>query len=326
MVASSTRRGALLACALLILATGGSQPPPAAGPSSVRGTVAAAIPSDAATPSAAASVAPGASASDVATATSAPSTQALPTPTATRPPATPLPTSKPRPVPTPAPTPVPTPARWPRRTPARPPPPPPTAACPLFPASNVWNRRVDTLPVAANSTTLIATIGAGTGLHPDFGSYLGYGIPYNVVGASTPRSTVSFDYADESDAGPYPVPANPKIEAGGDAHLLLWDTAACRLYELYAAQRTASGWHAGSGAIWDLRSTPCGRTSWTSADAAGLPILPGLVRYDEVAAAAILHAIRFTAPQTRSAHIYPRAITRRRAPRPACRRWACGSA
>jgi hypothetical protein len=164
---------------------------------------------------------------------------------------------------------------------------------------------VDTLPVAANSTTLIATIGAGTGLHPDFGSYLGYGIPYNVVGSGTPRSTVSFDYADASDPGPYPIPANPKIEAGGDAHLLVWDTAACRLYELYAAQHTASGWHAGSGAMWNLRSNALRPDGWTSADAAGLPILPGLVRYDEVAAGAILHAIRFTAPQTRSAHIYP---------------------
>jgi hypothetical protein len=161
------------------------------------------------------------------------------------------------------------------------------------------------LPVAATSTTLIATIGAGIGLHPDFGSYLGYGIPYNVVGAGTPRSSVSFDYADESDAGPYPIPANPRIEAGGDAHMLLWDTAACRLYELYAAQHTASGWHAGSGAIWNLRSNALRPDGWTSADAAGLPILPGLVRYDEVAAGAILHAIRFTAPQTRSAHIYP---------------------
>ncbi len=169
----------------------------------------------------------------------------------------------------------------------------------------MWNRRVDTLPVAANSAAMVSAIGAGTGLHPDFGSFLGYGIPYNVVGAGTPRSTVSFDYPDESDAGPYPIPANPRIEAGGDAHLLMWDTAACRLYELYAARRSGSGWHAGSGAIWDLRSNTLRPDGWTSADAAGLSILPGLVRYDEVAAGAILHAIRFTAPHTRSAHVYP---------------------
>ena len=151
----------------------------------------------------------------------------------------------------------------------------------------------------------MATIGAGAHLHPDFGSYAGYGIPYNVVGSSTTRSHVTFQYADESDVGPYPIPANPKIEAGSDRHLLMWDKSACKLYELYAATKTSLGWHAGSGAIWDLRSNALRPDGWTSADAAGLPILPGLVRYDEVAAGAIRHAIRFTAPVTRSAHIYP---------------------
>jgi hypothetical protein len=169
----------------------------------------------------------------------------------------------------------------------------------------VWNKRIDGLPVAANSVTLVATIGASAHFHPDFGSYAGYGIPYNVVGASTTRVRVSFDYADESDAGPYPIPTNPKIEAGSDRHLLMWDTAACKLYELYDAVRTTAGWHAGSGAIWDLRSNGLRPDGWTSADAAGLPILPGLVRYDEVIAGVINHAIRFTAPATRSAHIYP---------------------
>jgi hypothetical protein len=164
---------------------------------------------------------------------------------------------------------------------------------------------VDALPRAANSSTLVATIGTSAHLHPDFGSYAGYGIPYNVVGSSTPRSHVTFQYADESDAGPYPIPTNPRIEAGSDRHLLMWDTSACKLYELYAATKTSSGWHAGSGAIWDLRSNALRPDGWTSADAAGLPILPGLVRYDEVAAGAIRHAIRFTAPVTRSAHIYP---------------------
>jgi hypothetical protein len=169
----------------------------------------------------------------------------------------------------------------------------------------VWNRRVDGLPVAANSATMVNTIGAGTRGHPDFGSYLGYGIPYNVVGAGTPRSPVSFQYAAESDPGPYPIPANPQIEGGSDRHLLMWDTSACMLYELFAASRSGSAWSAGSGAIWNLRSNALRPDGWTSADAAGLPILPGLIRYEEVAAGAINHAIRFTAPQTRSAHIYP---------------------
>jgi hypothetical protein len=201
------------------------------------------------------------------------------------------------------PAPVPTPKPSPKLPPTAPT--PPTSACPLFPSTNVWNKRIDGLPVASNSATLVATIGSSAHLHPDFGSYAGYGIPYNVVGSSTSRVRVTFDYADESDAGPYPIPASPKIEAGSDRHLLMWDTAACRLYELFAAVKTTAGWHAGSGAVWDLRSNALRPDGWTSADAAGLPILPGLVRYDEVAAGVILHAIRFTAPATRSAHIYP---------------------
>jgi hypothetical protein len=178
-------------------------------------------------------------------------------------------------------------------------------SCTLFPATNVWNRRVDSLPVASNSSTLINTIGAGSPGHPDFGEYLGYGIPYNVVNASTPRSSVSFTWPSESDAGPYPIPPSPKTEGGSDRHILMWDVGECRLYELFAAQHTSSGWHAGSGAIWNLRSNALRPDGWTSADAAGLPILPGLVRYEEVAAGAINHAIRFTAPVTRDAHIYP---------------------
>jgi hypothetical protein len=170
---------------------------------------------------------------------------------------------------------------------------------------NVWNRRVDSLPVAANSATLINTIGAGSRGHPDFGEYLGYGIPVNIVDSSTPRSSVSFTWPDESDAGPYPIPPSPRIEGGSDRHILMWDLEACRLYELFAAHRSSSGWQAGSGAIWNLRSNALRPDGWTSADAAGLPILAGLVRYEEVAAGAINHAIRFTAPVTRDAHIYP---------------------
>jgi hypothetical protein len=177
--------------------------------------------------------------------------------------------------------------------------------CPLFPASNVWNRDISKLPVARNSDSLIRAIGLDRGLHPDFGSYRGYGIPYGIVSKQTRKVRVTFDYADESDKGPYPIPPNPPIEGGSDRHILLVDRGACRLYELYDARLTAQGWHAGSGAIWKLRSNKLRPDGWTSADAAGLPVLPGLARYDEVARGVIAHALRFTAPRTRSAHIYP---------------------
>ena len=183
---------------------------------------------------------------------------------------------------------------------------PDAPGCPIFPASNVWNRRIDGLAVAANSATMIGTIGTTGHLHPDFGETESYGIPFNVVGSTTPRTTVEFDYSDESDPVGYPIPANPKMESGSDAHLLMVDRDACRLYELFAAHRGDGGtWTAGSGASWDLRSNALRPAGWTSADAAGLPILPGLVRYDEVASGAIDHAIRFTAPVTRKAYVYP---------------------
>ncbi len=160
--------------------------------------------------------------------------------------------------------------------------------------------------LAANSATLVASIGASAHLHPDFGSDAGYGIPYNVVvAATTPKYAVAFDDADESDPGPYPIPASPEIEAGSDLHLLVLARDTCTLYELWSARRTAAGWAAGSGATWNLRSNALRPAGWTSADAAGLPILPGLVRYDEVAAGFIGHAIRFTAPRTRRAYVYP---------------------
>ena len=114
----------------------------------------------------------------------------------------------------------------------------PPEACTLFPATNVWNKRVDALPLASNSGTMIATIGRTEDLHPDFGEYLGYGIPINVVGSSTPRSTVTFDYDDESDHVSYPIPPGPRIEGGSDRHILMWDVDACRLYELFAAERS----------------------------------------------------------------------------------------
>ena len=184
--------------------------------------------------------------------------------------------------------------------------------CSIFPTTNVWNMRIDGRPVAANSTTLIGTIGLTKGLHMDFGSFAGYGIPYQVVTASTPRSTVTFQYAGESDHVGYPIPATPLIEGAGppsstsgDRHILMVDRDACKLYELFAAHTSGSQWYAGSGATWDLRSNALRPDGWTSADAAGLPILPGLVRYDEVAAGKILHALRFTTQPTRNTYIYP---------------------
>ncbi|HYP48159.1 MAG TPA: hypothetical protein VEQ61_05935 [Thermoleophilaceae bacterium] len=177
--------------------------------------------------------------------------------------------------------------------------------CPVLPASNVWNQEIASLPVAGNSGAMIAAIGSTSPVHPDFGSNLEYGIPYNVVSGTQPRQRVTFDYDDESDAGPYPIPDNPKIEGGGDAHLITVDRDNCRLYELFAVRRTADGWAAGSGAIWDLRSNALRPDGWTSADAAGLPILPGLVRHDEVAGGVIDHALRFTARRTRNTHVYP---------------------
>jgi hypothetical protein len=181
--------------------------------------------------------------------------------------------------------------------------------CPVFPADNPWNTRVDTLPVATNSATIINSIGASTGLHPDFGSGLWQGqpigIPYDVVPGTTPTSQVEFDYAGESDPGPYPIPNPVKIEGGSDHHALIVDKDSCTLYELFDLQTTQTGWHAGSGAIWSLRSNALRPEGWTSADAAGLPILPGLARYEEVAAGHIEHALRFTVSHTRRAYIYP---------------------
>ena len=177
--------------------------------------------------------------------------------------------------------------------------------CPIFPAKNVWNKPVDTLPVAANSATMINAIGANVGLHPDFGSFAGYGIPINVVTRNQVTHRVRFLYKSESNHVPYPIPAHPKIEAGSDRHMLIVNRGTCRLYELYAVRHSATGWHAGSGAVWALTSNHLRPNGWTSADAAGLPILPGLVRHNEVKAGVIDHALRFTAPHTCSGHIYP---------------------
>ena len=185
--------------------------------------------------------------------------------------------------------------------------------CTVFPRSNPWNQRVDSRPVAANSAQIVDSIGAGTGLHADFGSGLWegapIGIPITVVGHSQPKSRVSFEYADESDRGPYPIPRNVRIEGGrsstGDRHALIVDRSSCRLYELYSLYPKGRGWRAGSGAIWSMRSNKVRPAGWTSADAAGLPIFPGLARYDEVKRGTIDHALRFTVQRTRRAYVFP---------------------
>jgi len=187
--------------------------------------------------------------------------------------------------------------------------------CPIFPRTSHWNLRVDRLPVLAKSDRLVRAIGADRTMHADFGSglYEGarIGIPFVTVGAAQERVPVRFEYADESDPGPYPIPRDVPIEGGrrsdGDRHVIVVDRARCRLYELFAAYPRDGGrrWSAGSGAIWNLRSNRMRPAGWTSADAAGLPILPGLVRHDEVRRGRIDHALRVTAPRTRRSYIYP---------------------
>jgi len=176
-------------------------------------------------------------------------------------------------------------------------------ACPIFPADNAWNSDVSSATLDPRSAAWVASIGGAAAFHPDFGSE--YGIPYATAGASTPRMPVTFAYADESDPGPYPIPRDAPVEQGGDAHVLVVDLDACKLYELFAARASGGAWHAGSGAIFDLRSNALRPAGWTSADAAGLPILPGLARYEEAAAGEIRHALRFTAVHTQRGYVAP---------------------
>ncbi len=188
-------------------------------------------------------------------------------------------------------------------------------SCPIFPADNPWNQRVDRLPVARNSAQLIASIGLNDPVHPDFGSGLydgePIGIPYAVVSSHTRKVPVRFRYASESDKGPYPLPKGVPIEGGyrstGDRHVIVVDRDTCTDYELFAAYPHDGGryWTAGSGAIFNLRSDRLRPATWTSADAAGLPILPGLARYADLAAGGIDHALRFTAPCTAPRYVYP---------------------
>ena len=178
------------------------------------------------------------------------------------------------------------------------------AGCPLFPADFTTNQRVDHLPVAASSDAIVRSIGLDDGVHADFGSgrWEGrpIGIPYTVVSRRTKRSRVRFDYADESDRVRYPIPRNVKIEGGGDRHALLVDRSRCRLYELFALRRENGRWHAGSGAVWNLRKPKLRPAGWTSADAAGLPILPLLARPGKID-----HALRVTVSRSRREYVWP---------------------
>jgi hypothetical protein len=186
-------------------------------------------------------------------------------------------------------------------------------SCSILPPDNIWNTPVDTLPILSNSSAMVTTIGASTGLHADFGSgtWNGgpIGIPFITVPGTQTKYPATFYYPDESDPGPYAIPLNAPIEGGsnstGDRHAIAVDTDNCVLYELYDAHPQTSSWSAGSGAVFDLRSNALRPAGWTSADAAGLPIMPGLVTYDEVLTGEIKHAIRVTAPQTRQAYVWP---------------------
>jgi len=194
----------------------------------------------------------------------------------------------------------------------------PPVRCSVFPADNIWNARVDGLPVDANSAAYISTLGASGTLHADFGSGVWppgsnspIGIPFVEVDDTQADVTIHYTaYGDESDPGPFPVPSDAPIEGGpdadGDRHVLVLDRYDCVLYELYRAFPQGDGsWNADSGAAYDLTSNELRPDGWTSADAAGLPIYPGLVTYDEVASGEIDHAIRFTAPQTRNQYVWP---------------------
>jgi hypothetical protein len=181
--------------------------------------------------------------------------------------------------------------------------------CPLFPANNALNRDISRAPVDPNSAAYIDSIGASLHLHADFGTNPSYGIPYTVVGSSQPKLPIEFsEYGSESEPGPYPVPASAPVEGAGeegDRHVLVLQRGSCRVYELYGARRLGAGWEAGSGAVFNLRSNALRPEGWTSADAAGLPILPLLVRYPEVHAGQIDHALRVTVSRTQAGYIHP---------------------
>jgi len=180
--------------------------------------------------------------------------------------------------------------------------------CRVFPTDNAWNIDISKAPLYSRSAQMISYIQArgGDNLHPDFGENPAYGIPYVVVPQGQPLVPITYDaYGDESDPGPFPIPLDAPVEGGNDRHVLVVQQGTCHLFELFVARRSGAGWVAESGARFDLRSNALRPFGWTSADAAGLPILPGLVRYDEVAAGRIDHAIRITFTTTRRGFILP---------------------
>jgi len=180
---------------------------------------------------------------------------------------------------------------------------PTIGGCPIFPKDNPWNTDVSQAPVDT-SHDYIGSLGSMP-LWPDFGGDGEYGIPYVSVPFGQPLVPISFDEADESDPGPYPTPLDAPVEGGGDRHVLTLRQGDCKLFELFAAEREGAGWHAYSGAVWDLRSNALRPERWTSADAAGLPMLPGLARRDEADSGVIRHALRITVPTTQKAYIHP---------------------
>ncbi len=188
--------------------------------------------------------------------------------------------------------------------------PPTIGGCRVFPADNAWNRDVSHDPVDPRSARWLGSLSGN--LHPDFGSgkFGDYGIPYSVVGAHQRRVPITFTaYGDESDRGPYPIPLSARVEGGsgsdGDRHVLVVQKGSCKLYEMFNAHRTAHGWAADAGAVFNLNSDRSRPAGWTSADAAGLPIVPGLARADEADAGAIHHALRFTVSHTQKAYVAP---------------------
>ena len=191
--------------------------------------------------------------------------------------------------------------------------PPKVGGCRVFPANNAWNEDVSKLPIRSDSATLIRTIsqtGGRTMLHPDFGGHGAYGIPFMLVKSTQKRYPIHYTaYGDESDPGPFPIPPNAPVEGGassnGDRHVLVLQEGTCHLFELYRAFWRSTRWDAASGVNWNLSSNKLRPLGFTSADAAGLPIFPGLVRYGEVAAGAIHHAIRFTVAETQRGYIFP---------------------
>ncbi|WCB91891.1 hypothetical protein DSM104299_00569 [Baekduia alba] len=180
------------------------------------------------------------------------------------------------------------------------------AGCPVFPASNPWNQDISHAPVAPRSAAYVKSIGLRAGLHPDFASTT-YGIPFRVVPETQKPVPIHFTaYGASSDKGPYPVPLTAPVEAGSDRHVVVLQRGTCKLYELFGAHRAGRGWNAAAGARFDLRTGALRPARWTSADAAGLPIFPGLARADEaVGNGEITHALRVTVPRTQKAYISP---------------------